>query len=186
MNTYKEQLRKYYLNLRNKLPDEIIKNKNDSIFKNLKKYLRYKFFVKKIGIYYSVNSEVDTIKIIDWLLKNKYKVYLPKILNYNESDMEFVQIYSLSDLEKNNHYFFEPKGIKFIDPKTLDLLLIPLLCFDKNRNRLGMGKGFYDKYLKRTYAKKIGLAFQIQQHYLLQVNNWDEKLDLIITENGEN
>ena len=66
---------------------------------------------------------------------------------------------------------------------------MPLLAFDKNRNRLGYGKGFYDKYFSRFIKNhkkiiKIGIAFSFQKYNKLPVNNKDFKLDYIITEKG--
>ena len=69
-----------------------------------------------------------------------------------------------------------------------DVILLPLLVFDKNKNRLGYGKGFYDKYLfKYSKIKKIlsvGVAFSFQKYHKLPVNKRDYKLDYIITEKG--
>ena len=74
-------------------------------------------------------------------------------------------------------------------PKIPDLILVPILAFDKNKYRLGYGKGFYDRYLNK-YLKKfkniftVGIAFSFQRHDNLPVNQKDVKLDYIITEKG--
>ena len=66
---------------------------------------------------------------------------------------------------------------------------MPILAYDKNKNRLGYGKGFYDHYLNR-YLKKfkniltVGVAFSFQKHHKLPINQNDVRLDLIITEKG--
>ena len=70
-----------------------------------------------------------------------------------------------------------------------NVMLIPLLAFDNNKNRLGYGKGYYDQYLKK-YLKKykkiltIGIAFSFQKHHKLPVSNNDIKLNYILTEKG--
>mgnify|MGYP006229422895 FL=1 len=66
---------------------------------------------------------------------------------------------------------------------------MPLLAFDKFKNRLGYGKGFYDKFLKKNDKNKskvisIGVAFSFQKYHKLPVNNKDVKLDYILTEKG--
>ena len=80
----------------------------------------------------------------------------------------------------------EPIKTKKIKP---DIILVPLLAFDNMRNRLGYGKGFYDKYLNKYMKLKkriltIGIAFYFQKYNSLPFNNKDYKLDYIITENG--
>ena len=69
------------------------------------------------------------------------------------------------------------------------VILIPLLAYDKNKNRIGYGKGFYDKFLKkylRTFNKilTVGVAFSFQKYNNLPVNNNDVKLDFVITKKG--
>ena len=74
-------------------------------------------------------------------------------------------------------------------PKIPDLILVPILAFDKNKYRLGYGKGFYDRYLNK-YLKKfnniftVGIAFSFQRHDNLPVSQKDVKLDYILTEKG--
>ena len=74
-------------------------------------------------------------------------------------------------------------------PKIPDIILVPILAFDKDKYRLGYGKGFYDRYLYR-YLKQfknimtVGVAFSFQKHHKLPVNQNDVKLNFIITEKG--
>ena len=73
--------------------------------------------------------------------------------------------------------------------KIPNVMLIPLLAFDKDKFRLGYGKGYYDRYLDkyiRQYKNilTVGVAFSFQQHHKLPINRNDEKLDLILTEKG--
>jgi 5-formyltetrahydrofolate cyclo-ligase len=94
---------------------------------------------------------------------------------------------------KKNHVLFvnkfgilEPHKTKF---KIPNLILLPILAFDRNKYRLGYGKGFYDRYLNK-YSKKIsniltvGVAFSFQKHHKLPMNKNDVKLDYILTEKG--
>ena len=86
----------------------------------------------------------------------------------------------------NKFGILEPQKTKFNTP---NLILLPILAFDKNKYRLGYGKGFYDRYLNK-YLKKIGnilsvgVAFSFQKHHKLPINKNDVKLDYILTENG--
>ena len=81
---------------------------------------------------------------------------------------------------------FVPNKTKF---KIPNLILLPILAFDRNKYRLGYGKGFYDRYLNK-YLKKIsniltvGVAFSFQKHHKLPIDKNDVKLDYILTEKG--
>ena len=86
----------------------------------------------------------------------------------------------------NKYGIPEPLKSKKILP---DIILVPLLVYDKNKNRIGYGKGFYDRYLNKfiRFHKKIitvGVAFSFQKYHNLPVNNKDFKLDYIITDKG--
>ena len=94
--------------------------------------------------------------------------------------------------KKNDLLFVNKFGI--LEPaKTMtqvpDIILVPILAYDKNKYRLGYGKGFYDRYLNR-YLKQfkniltVGVAFSFQKHHKLPINRNDVRLDFIITEKG--
>jgi 5-formyltetrahydrofolate cyclo-ligase len=101
--------------------------------------------------------------------------------------MSFVEWQYLDPLRVNEFGMLEPCLIKkFLIP---DLMLVPLLAFDNKNNRLGYGKGFYDKFLNKflKYKKKIitiGVAFSFQKYNTIPVSNLDVKLDYILTEKG--
>ena len=89
-------------------------------------------------------------------------------------------------LTLNKYGVPEPIESKAIVP---DVMLLPLLAYDKQKNRLGYGKGFYDKYLNRYFNNHkniltVGIAFSFQKYLNLPVNSKDFKLDFIITEKG--
>ena len=86
----------------------------------------------------------------------------------------------------NKYGILEPSKTGKIVP---NVVLVPLISFDKNKNRLGYGKGFYDKFFKKYLKahKKIltvGVAFSFQKYHKLPVNKKDVKLDYIITDKG--
>ena len=82
----------------------------------------------------------------------------------------------------NEYGFLEPFKSKKVTP---DALIVPLLAFDKFKNRLGYGKGYYDKFLnEQKKILSIGVAFSFQKYHKLPVNIRDHKLDFIITEKG--
>ena len=85
----------------------------------------------------------------------------------------------------NKFGMLEPSRTK---AKIPDIMLVPILAFDKNKYRLGYGKGYYDRYLNRYLKFKniltVGVAFSFQRHHKLPINKKDVKLNYIITEKG--
>ena len=155
-------------------------------FKPLIKIIKKKYNKRKtnISLYYPSNYEVNILKILDIDFFKNFKFSLPIIKKNRE--MQFCRWRKGDILQINKFGIPEPKIFKKINP---EVILVPLLAFDKNKNRIGYGKGFYDKYLSRFLKvnKKIitvGVAFSFQKYHKLPVNNYDRKLDFIITEKG--
>ena len=174
----KEELRKRYkiirdnINNRDKKSSEIIKR-----LINTKEYQKSKV----IALYSNISSEVETKELIKISLENK-KVVLPKI--NKDNTMDFYEIKYLKDLEVGAFNIKEPKikNKKPIKKEEIDLMIIPGICFDKNRNRIGYGKGYYDKYLSNTNIKKIGLCYEEQITKEIKSDKTDIRLDYLITE----
>ena len=173
----KSKLRKKILKIRNK----INKNSIQINFNQLIKILKIEKMSKKIiGGYYPINSEIDDLILLRKFEKNKYIVSLPVIKK--NFKMDFYK-WTFSDPLKVNKYGIpEPEIKNLVYP---DILLIPLVAFDKNLNRLGYGGGYYDRLIKSLSKKKkiikIGLAFSIQKINKVPINVHDQKLDYIVT-----
>ena len=153
-------------------------------YKFVSKILRMtKFKGKILGGYYPYNNEVNTIPILEKFEKKKYVVLLPKIKK--KSQMDFFN-WSFKDPMMINQYGIpEPISNQIKYP---DILLVPLVAYDKNLNRVGYGGGFYDRYIKKVKKVKkvltIGLAYSFQKVKKISVNKHDIKLDFIVTEKG--
>lgn len=139
---------------------------------------------KTICAYISFGSEVNTSKIIENALKNNKVVGVPAIY---EGNMEFYKIDSIEELQIENSFGIkEPKRVRtnFIENKAIDLVIVPGICFDLENNRIGFGKGYYDKYLsnRELNAIKMGICFeeQILKHTLIETNAYDVKMDKIV------
>lgn len=137
-----------------------------------------------IALYYPNSYELNIFKIFENEYFYKFNFLLP-IIEKNNS-MNFYRWKKDDILFLNKFGIPEPIKTKKIKP---DIILVPLLAFDNMRNRLGYGKGFYDKYLNKYMKLKkriltIGIAFYFQKYNSLPFNNKDYKLDYIITENG--
>ena len=149
---------------------------------NILNYLN-KFNIKNkiIGGYYPVNFEIDDLNILKHLEKKKIKISLPVITG--KSDMNFYS-WSFNDILILNKYGIpEPKIKQKVYP---DIIMVPLVAFDKKLYRLGYGGGFYDRYIEKLSKKKnfltIGLAFSCQKINRVPINKYDKKLDVILTE----
>ena len=157
--------------------------KNKKInFHKLLKLLNRKIKDRKIGLYYPIGSEVSTIQLIENLRKKKYIISLPVI--ENNSKMSFYVWTKNSSLKINNFGIPEPIKKKKIIPSTL---IIPIVAFDINLNRLGYGGGFYDRFInkleKTKKILKIGLALSCQKINKVPTNKFDKKMNYIFTEN---
>ena len=178
----KIQLRKKYLNLRKNKYFNIDK----SFFLPLINLIRHKFKKKiiKVALYYPSNFELNVLKILEHRNFSNQEILLP--VTDKNNLMNFFSWKKNEVLHVGKFGILEP--IKSI-PKIPDLILVPILAFDKKKYRLGYGKGFYDRYLNR-YLKKfkniftVGIAFSFQRHDNLPVSQKDVKLDYIITEKG--
>ena len=173
----KSKLRKKILKIRENINAKNIKIDFRKILNLLKKE---KITKKNIGGYYPVNFELDDLDILKEFEKIKFNISLPKIKK--NFDMDFYN-WSFSETLKINKY-----GIPEPDSKILvypDVLLVPLVAFDKKLNRLGYGGGYYDRLIKKLTKNKkilkIGLAFSEQKINKVPINKQDQKLDYIVT-----
>ena len=108
-------------------------------------------------------------------------ISLPKIRK--KSQMEFFKWHKNDILLINKYGIPEPDITNKVYP---DILIVPLVAFDKELNRLGYGGGFYDRYIQKISKikkiVKVGLAFSFQKIKKIPTNKYDKKLDVIITE----
>ena len=140
-----------------------------------------KLNLKNIGGYYPSNYEIDDLDILNFLEKKNFKVSLPIIEKDNQ--MNFYNWSKNDPLKINKFGIPEPVSSKIFYP---DILLVPLVAFDSNFNRLGYGGGYYDRYFEKIEkikkVTKIGLAFSFQKISSIPINQYDKKLDFIVTE----
>ncbi len=146
----------------------------------LKKYKLLKN--KKVGAYIPINYEIDCLDILKNLELSGYKISLP--ITRKQNRMDFFEWSFKDPLAIGKIGIPEPASKKKIIP---DILLVPLVAFNKNKFRLGYGGGYYDRYIKKIEKIKkiltIGMAFSFQEVSILPTNKHDKKLDYIFTEN---
>ena len=174
----KTELRKKILKIRKLANKNNVKINFNKIFKILKENNIKK---KLVGGYFPVNYEVDDLDILKEFYKKKYKISLPIIKKNFE--MDFYEWPFNDPLKINQYGIPEPNSNNLLYP---DIILVPLVAFDKNLNRLGYGGGYYDRLIdklsKRKKILKIGLALSIQKIKEIPVTKYDKKLDYIVTD----
>ena len=131
-----------------------------------------------IALYISFDGEISTEKLIKTLWAQGKQVYLPVLHPFNPNHLLFLRYLPETPMLKNKFSIWEPKlNVQNVLPlDELDILFTPLVAFDKQGNRLGMGGGFYDRTLQHWQKSSfipVGLAHQCQQVEQLPTEAWD-------------
>lgn len=181
----KTEIRKRILEARNRLTDDEIAAKSSAIFQNIIKTPEY-IKAQNILLYASFNSEVATRDIFDDAIAHGKRVYFPKPDRFT-NDMEFYQVSLLNQLKKGYMGILEPpekEELRYrFNPDKDTLVIVPGAAFDMSGNRIGYGKGYYDKFLSsRRFLSTIALAFSCQIVEKLPFEAYDVKMDKIVTE----
>ena len=177
----KNEIRKTYKEIRKSISDK--KDKSISI---CKKVIKSGVLdnVKVLALYSAINDEVNLSFLFEYAKTNNITVLFPKVKN--SSEMDFYEVDNLNQLHEQSFGIKEPmETSKIASPLSIDLMIVPLLAFDENCNRLGYGKGFYDRYFKLTSrCKKVGVAFKEQKCSELKnvINDLDVPLDCVFTD----
>lgn len=177
----KEEFRKLILQRRGSLDKVEVKKKSKAVCVKLVDSLPFTT-AKNIMFYMSVNNEVDLQEAME-SVRGRKNIILPK------TDLQNVKIvpYKVSnpqdDLEAGAFGIPEPKRTsQLFDKEELNLILVPGVAFDLQGNRIGHGKGYYDRFLKETSALKMGIAYEFQIVDSINTEEYDIPVDFIITE----
>jgi 5-formyltetrahydrofolate cyclo-ligase len=138
---------------------------------------------KKIALYFSKDNEVNTKNLIMTLLNKPANISLPKIIKQN---ICLKQIAKIKDLEIGTFKIFEPKSsCQTVKLSEFDTIIVPCIAVDIDGNRIGRGKGFYDRLLcnKNKKTTIICLAYEFQVIDKIKPSIHDQAVDFIVTEN---
>lgn len=177
----KNEIRQLSLNKRNELNLNEINHKSLAIIDKLDSFID-KF--DDILVYYSINGEVSTLRLIDKYITKK-RLYFPKV---NKDDMDFYLVNDTNKLQKGYMGIFEPLFENMDEFKNSfnknGLVIVPGVAFDVKGYRTGYGKGFYDRFLSEFNSlTKIGIAYDFQIYDDVYSEAHDVMMDYIITEN---
>lgn len=166
------------------MPKELILRKSAKItsaFKN--DFLAGKKLPKCAMVYLSTQSEVRTSAIINYLLEKSVRLYVPCLENGLIVPVKYTKGCRLS---KGAFKINEPiKKLRARAPKCIELVLVPGIAFDLKGSRVGFGRGYFDRFLKRLPASAVitALSFEKQIVKSIPADKHDIKMDYIITEN---
>ena len=144
--------------------------------------IKSKLKISSIAIYHPTKSEISPLKLIKICKNLSIKICLP-IIDKNNKELIFSEFDNGKSLKKNKFGINEPINVNKIVP---DIVFVPMVGFDKNLNRLGYGKGYYDRTISKLRKLKkifvIGLAYDNQKVRIIPAENHDEKMDIILTD----
>ena len=184
----KAPIRKQALQVRDSLTKEERIQKSNLIVQKVMEHRLYRQ-AEKLLVYVNYKSEVDTLVLIQEAVKEDQMVYCPKV---HGKEMEFYRIISLEELVDGYKGIREPVGESermFTETGSSQeagtdcLMLMPGSAFDAQRNRIGYGGGYYDKYLeKHPWLHTIAVCFECQIQKNIPADTYDWKPDVVVTE----
>lgn len=148
---------------------------------------------RRVALYLPNDGEIDPRPLIDWLVARRAQVYLPVLRPLSDNRLWFVRYHAGTRMTRNRFGIAEP-DTRFgahranrLPAWALDTVLLPLVGFDDDGQRIGMGGGFYDRTFafvrhRRPSPRLIGLAHDCQRVGSLPVASWDVPLDAIVSD----
>jgi 5-formyltetrahydrofolate cyclo-ligase len=144
---------------------------------------------QRIATYLAADGEIDPYPLMQSLWDSGKTLYLPVLVPFSHGKLWFAEFNPTDILVFNRFGIPEPVRRRLIKPSALDLVFTPLVAFDNNGHRIGMGGGYYDRSFaflrRRRYWRKprlFGLAYELQKQASIEPNDWDIPLDAIATE----
>jgi 5-formyltetrahydrofolate cyclo-ligase len=172
----KQELRQKVWKLKAGCSSEEKLEKSRQIFAELEKLSDF-VNAKTVMCYWSMPDEVETTEFILKYMNEK-KFVLPVV---KKDELELRYFEGVESLRPGGAFnIMEPTGQILSDSSELELIIVPGVAFDKNMNRLGHGKAYYDKLLSRVKAIKIGVCFDFQFFDIIPVDGHDVKMDQVI------
>ncbi len=147
---------------------------------------------RRVALYLACDHELDPLALLSQALEMGKRVYLPVLSAHRPGKVSFAPFRAGDGLLPNRWGILEPDQLisRLAQPLSLDLVFVPLVGFDADCNRMGMGKGYYDRtfaYRQRLGFQRprlVGLAYENQKVDRIPVSDWDVPLDAVITESG--
>lgn len=133
----------------------------------------------RILVYNSLPDELSTLHLLGKYNKDK-QLFLPRV---NGDDLEILP-YDSAGISVGAFGIGEPVGDELVDPSSIDLVIVPAMAYDRHCNRVGRGKGFYDRLLSRMQAVTIGICYDCQLVDSIEPEQHDRPVDIVVTPSG--
>lgn len=148
----------------------------EEVFSQLEKTAAF-MMADNILMYHSLPDELSTIRFLKkW--HDRKRFFLPRVNGVNLDLLPYEE----SRLELGSFHIEEPTGEDYADVDDIELMIIPAVAFDRKGNRLGRGKGFYDRLLATSKATKIGVGYEFQLFDSIPSEPHDVAMDMVITQ----
>ena len=150
-------------------------NEAHCVFDHIERSAMFKS-CSNIMLFASLPDEIPTHNVIEQWAETK-NIYLPRV---NGNDLDIIK-YEPGMLRKGSYDIMEPEGDVTVSPEILDLIIVPGVAFDRQGNRLGRGKGFYDRFLTQTHAVTIAVCFNCQLVDKIPTEPHDQPAQFLVT-----
>ncbi len=172
----KSEIRRKIKNLRMMLLEREKESAAEEVFSQLEKTAAF-IMAENILMYHSLPDELSTINFLrKW--HDRKRFFLPRVNGVNLDILPYEE----TRLELGSFHIEEPTGDNVADVNDIELMIIPAVAFDRKGNRLGRGKGFYDRLLSTSKATKIGVGYEFQLFDSIPCEPHDVAMDMIITQ----
>ncbi len=175
----KKELRQHIKEKKKTFEETTLKVWSESLFQHIEKLPEF-IAADTVFLYHSMKGEVYTHTFINKWYKEK-NIILPVV---KEDNLELRFFEGEDSLDLSDYGILEPVGKKLDDFRQIQLSLIPGIAFDKKKNRLGRGKGYYDRTLPLLNSYNVGICFDFQLVEKIPTDPFDQKMDCLCTENG--
>ena len=177
----KDKIRKEILEKRNSLSIEEVEKKSDLIIQNLEKFIKN---AENIMIFMDMKNEVRITKLMKLYPEKSF--FIPKITDSKNREMK-INRYNENELVLHKFGYYESSSSDFYNENILDIVIVPAVVFDLEKNRIGFGGGYYDTFLKKIRGgnKKvlfIGICYDFQIIEKVPAEEHDVVLDFVVSE----
>lgn len=175
----KSTLRRHLRQKRLAFPSGSVEKQSQAIHQQLINLLIWTS-ARRIGCYLAMPGEVMTEALIETAWSHHQTVCVP-VIQPESNLLLFSDIYNFSDCLPGPFSLRQPRRLVPVAPQEIDLMIIPGLAFDRQGHRLGMGKGFYDRYLKNFTGGRLAPVFDWQLINQVPVTSHDQRVNIIVT-----
>ena len=177
----KQELRKKITELRRNINSVERSDKSFKINENLSLYLKKNNVLSEsIHVFLPIQNEPDLTKLYQDWLNNGLRLYAPSVAG--ERVMQHYQLTNLDSVRRGPLHTMEPVPDGEAVSPQFDIILVPGIAFDRDGNRMGFGKGFYDRFLMEGSGIKIGICYEFQLMNQIPISENDVPVDIVITE----